>query len=203
MPSKGQNPRPGVQRHADYPEYPAITKPMASIGATVILLISAGHGLIAGLLMIVLFVGVVGAGVWSWMSNNAWTHTDAYRQERLKGWILKELPSPCETVGHEYTLDPQHCDWCGVDRSATMAYHSRYGTTLAQAKAARRARTGQRYNAPTSPRRAAWSSEAATVGDAPQGDSGEPELVYVVGSSEPVAIHLQRTPPDTGQRSHA
>lgn len=43
---------------------------------------------------------------------NIRSHDPEWRRERANEWLLKELPSPCSRVGHEYKMDDE-CFWCG------------------------------------------------------------------------------------------
>lgn len=52
------------------------------------------------------------------LHKRALTHTEEWQDERFREWLDRPLPSPCETVGHEYLLNPDRCDWCGHDRNA-------------------------------------------------------------------------------------
>lgn len=60
--------------------------------------------------------GMVGGGLVLLMLDNARTHTEEWRQERLRAWIFSTPDPPCATIGHEYLLDPTRCFWCDATR---------------------------------------------------------------------------------------
>lgn len=98
------------------PQGPGLPSGLALFGGLVITLVSMGHVLLAA--GVTAFAVAAGGTTLlaDWMRENAWTHSDEYRQDRLKRWILSELEPPCKTLGHEYLLDPLECHWCEEKR---------------------------------------------------------------------------------------
>lgn len=83
-------------------------------------LVAIGYVMLALVLVLVIAVVGIGLAIWDWAAENAYTHTEEWRNKRLDAWLDRELPSTCSLVGHSYRYSLHTCDWCDAERWLTV-----------------------------------------------------------------------------------